>query len=242
MKLPWRMTKMIVYGKSVLDEIMRTRYPVRKIYLKESDDDKFKGIEQLLRNYNYPYTYTTPKHLEKLCGEEKNQGIVIDLDFHYSDEGSLEGNLIVLLDHVVDPHNLGAIIRTSVGAGASAVVITKDRSAKVTAAVVKVSAGTVFRIPIVIVTNLANTIERLQKRGYWVYGADMHGKNLFEERFISPVAVVFGNEGEGLSRLVRERCDQLISIPMFSSIDSLNVSVSAGIVLFEIARKCFTPN
>lgn len=233
---------MIVYGKSVLDEIIRTRYPVRKIYLKESDDDKFKGIEQLLRNYNYPYTYTTPKHLEKLCGEEKNQGIVIDLDFRYSDESSLEGNLIVLLDHVVDPHNLGAIIRTSVGAGASAVVITKDRSAKVTAAVVKVSAGTVFRIPIVVVTNLANTIERLQKRGYWVYGADMQGKNLFEERFIPPVAVVFGNEGEGLSRLVRERCDQLISIPMFSSIDSLNVSVSAGIVLFEIARKCFTPN
>lgn len=233
---------MIVYGKSVLDEIIRTRYPVRKIYLKESDDDKFKGIEQLLKSSNYPYTYATPKHLEKLCGEEKNQGIVIDLDFHYSDESSLEGNLIVLLDHVVDPHNLGAIIRTSVGAGASAVVITKDRSAKVTAAVVKVSAGTVFRIPIVVVTNLANTIERLQKRGYWVYGADMQGKNLFEERFIPPVAVVFGNEGEGLSRLVRERCDQLISIPMFSSIDSLNVSVSAGIVLFEIARKCFTPN
>ncbi|HEY8540901.1 MAG TPA: 23S rRNA (guanosine(2251)-2'-O)-methyltransferase RlmB [Pseudothermotoga sp.] len=229
---------MIVYGKSVLDEIIRTHYPVKKIYLKESDDDKFKAIEQLLKKNGYSYTYTTSKHLEKLCGEEKNQGIVIDLDFNYSDETALNGNLVVLLDHVVDPHNLGAIIRTSVGAGASAVVITKDRSAKVTAAVVKVSAGTVFRIPVVIVTNLANTIERLKERGYWVYGTDMRGKNLFDEKFLPPVAVVFGNEGEGLSRIVKERCDQLISIPMFSSIDSLNVSVSAGIVLFEIARKC----
>ncbi len=229
---------MIVYGKSVLDEIIRTHYPVKKVYLKDSDDGKFRLIEQLLRENGYPYTYTTSKHLEKLCGEEKNQGIVIDLDFQYSDETALDGDLIVLLDHVVDPHNLGAIIRTSVGAGASAVVITKDRSAKVTAAVVKVSAGTVFRIPIVVVTNLVSTIEKLQKRGYWVYGADMQGKNLFEEKFVPPVAVVFGNEGEGLSRLVKERCDQLISIPMFSSIDSLNVSVSAGIVLFEIARKC----
>lgn len=233
---------MIVYGKSVLDEIIRTHYPVRKIYLRESGDDKFKAIEQLLRKNGYSYTYAAPKYLEKLCGEEKNQGIVIDLDFQYSDETSLDGNLIVLLDHIVDPHNLGAIIRTSVGAGASAVVITKDRSAKVTAAVVKVSAGTVFRIPIIVVTNLANTIEKLQERGYWVYGTDMQGKNLFQERFTPPVAVVFGNEGEGLSRLIRERCDQLISIPMFSSIDSLNVSVSAGIVLFEIARKCLVPN
>ncbi|HOJ87938.1 MAG TPA: 23S rRNA (guanosine(2251)-2'-O)-methyltransferase RlmB [Pseudothermotoga sp.] len=230
---------MIVYGKSVLDEIIRTHYRVNKIYLKESDDRKFKAIEETLKKNGYSYTYTTAKYLEKLCGEEKNQGIVIDVDFQYSDESALNGNLIVLLDHIVDPHNLGAIIRTSVAAGASAVVITKDRSAKVTAAVVKVSAGTVFRIPIVVVTNLVNTIEKLQEQGYWVYGADMRGKNVFEERFTLPVAVVFGNEGEGLSRLVKEKCDQLISVPMFSSIDSLNVSVSAGIVLFEVARKCF---
>jgi len=228
---------MIVYGKSVLDEIIRTRYPVRRIYLRESDDKKFQSIEQILKKIGYPYTYTTAKQLEKLCGEEKNQGIVIDLDFQYSDESALDGNLIVLLDHVVDPHNLGAIVRTCVGAGASAIVITKDRSAKVTAAVVKVSAGTVFRIPIVVVTNLTNTIELLQERGYWVYGADMQGNDLFEEDFVPPVAVVFGNEGEGLSRLVRERCDQLIRVPMYSPIDSLNVSVSAGIVLFDIARK-----
>jgi 23S rRNA (guanosine2251-2'-O)-methyltransferase len=233
------MIKMIVYGKSVLDEIVRIRYPVKKIYLRESNNEKFQEIEEILKKNGYHYIKTSAKHLEKLCGEEKNQGIVIDLDFNYADETYLDGDFIVLLDHIVDPHNLGAIIRTCVGAGVSAIVITKDRSAKITPAVVKVSAGTVFRIPVVIVTNIVYTIEKLKNKGYWVYGADMNGKNLYEEGFISPVAIVFGNEGEGLSRLVKERCDQLISIPMRSKIDSLNVSVSAGIILFEISRKCF---
>ncbi|AEH50181.1 23S rRNA (guanosine(2251)-2'-O)-methyltransferase RlmB [Pseudothermotoga thermarum] len=228
---------MIVYGKSVLDEVLRTRYPVRKIYLSEEKAKKFALLEQQLKKLGYPYEYTSKKNLEKLCQEEKNQGIAIDLDFKYSDESALTGNLIVMLDHITDPHNFGAIIRTAVGAGVNAIVIPKDRSVKVTPAVVKVSAGTVLRMPIVIVTNLVQTIEKLKKKGYWIYGADVGGKNLYEEKFTAPICVVFGNEGEGLSRLVKESCDQLIAIPMKSSIDSLNVAVSAGIILFEIARQ-----
>ncbi len=228
---------MIVYGKSVLDEVLRTRYPVKKIYLSEEKAKKFTQLEQQLRKLGYSYIYTTKKQLESLCQEEKNQGIAIDLEFNYSDESKLEGELIVILDHITDPHNFGAIVRTAVGAGASAIVIPKDRSVKVTPAVVKVSAGTVLRIPIVIVTNLVQTMERLKQRGYWIYGADMDGKSIYEEKFVPPVCVVFGNEGEGLSKLVRESCDQIISIPMRSSIDSLNVAVSAGVILFEISRQ-----
>ncbi len=228
---------MIVYGKSVLDEVLRTRYPVKKIYLDQDKSKKFVQLEQALKKFGYSFVYTTKKHLEKLCQEEKNQGIVIDLEFNYHDESALNGDLIVVLDHITDPHNFGAIIRTSVGAGASAIVIPKDRSVKVTPAVVKVSAGTVLRIPIIIVTNLVQTFEKLKQRGYWVYGADMNGKSVYEEEFTPPICVVFGNEGEGLSRIVRENCDQIISVPMRSSIDSLNVAVSAGIILFEISRQ-----
>lgn len=228
---------MIVYGKSVLEEILRTRYPVKKIYLREDKKEKPSELFEKLKKAGYPVVFTSEEKLTKLCGEEKNQGIVIDLEFQYGDESELEGDLIVILDHITDPHNLGAITRAAVGAGAKAIVIPKDRSVKVTPAVVKVSAGTVLRIPVVIVTNLARTIEKLQQKGFWVYGADMSGTSVYEEDFQPPVVVVFGNEGEGLSRLIREKCDRLISVPMYSDIDSLNVSVSAGIILFEIARK-----
>lgn len=228
---------MIVYGKSVLEEVLRTRYPVKMIYLREDKKNKPSELIERLKKSNYPFTFVSGAKLAKLCGEEKNQGIVIDLEFEYAEESEIQGDLVVLLDHITDPHNFGAIARSAVAAGASAIVIPKDRSVKVTPAVVKVSAGTILRIPVVIVTNLARTIEALKERGYWVYGADMAGTSVYEEKFEPPVAVVFGNEGEGLSRLVKEKCDQLIAVPMYSDIDSLNVSVSAGIIMFEIARK-----
>jgi 23S rRNA (guanosine2251-2'-O)-methyltransferase len=107
----------------------------------------------------------------------------------------------------------------------------------VTPSAVKVSAGTLLRIPVVKVTNLPRTIDDLKEKGYWVYGADMEGTSIYEEDFRPPVALVLGSEGEGLSRLVKQKCDQLIAVPMYADIDSLNVSVSAGIILFEMARK-----
>ncbi|MGB9790400.1 MAG: 23S rRNA (guanosine(2251)-2'-O)-methyltransferase RlmB [Thermotoga caldifontis] len=228
---------MFVYGKSVLEEVLRTRYPVKMIYLREDRKNRPSELIDRLKKANYPFTFVSEKRLAQLCGEEKNQGIVIDLEFNYGNESDIEGELVVILDHITDPHNMGAICRTAVAAGASAIVVPKDRSVKVTPAVVKVSAGTVLRIPVVVVTNIVRTMEQLKERGYWIYGADMEGKSVYDEEFEPPVAVVFGNEGEGLSRLVRENCDGLIAVPMYSDIDSLNVSVSAGIILFEIARK-----
>ncbi len=229
---------MIVYGRNVLDEVLRAKYPVKRIYLKaENRTQEISRIEKNIREYGYPFSYVSKKRLAELCGEEKNQGVAIDLSFSYSDLDEINAKLVVLLDHIIDPHNLGAIIRTSTAAGAGAVVITTNRSAQITPAVVRVSAGTVFRIPIVRVTNLSRSIDRLKSLGYWIYGADTRGKNVFESSFISPTAVVFGNEGKGLSRLVKEKCDELISIPMKSGVDSLNVSVSSGIILFEVCRK-----
>lgn len=229
---------MIIYGRNVLDEVLKAKYPVKRIYLKaENRTQEISRIEENIREYGYPFSYVSKKRLAELCGEEKNQGVAIDLSFSYSDLDEINAKLVVLLDHIIDPHNLGAIIRTSAAAGAGAVVITTNRSAQITSAVVRVSAGTVFRIPIVRVTNLSRSIDRLKSLGYWIYGADTRGKNVFDSSFISPTAVVFGNEGKGLSRLVKEKCDELISIPMKSGVDSLNVSVSSGIILFEVCRK-----
>jgi len=229
---------MIVYGRNVLDEILKVKYPVKRIYLKaENRTQELIGIEKSIQKHGYPFSYVSKKRLAELCGEEKNQGVAIDLSFSYSDLDEINTEFVVLLDHIIDPHNLGAIIRTSAAAGAGAVVITTNRSAQITPAVVKVSAGTVFRIPIVRVTNLSRSIDRLKSRGYWVYGADPRGENVFESSFISPTAVVFGSESKGLSRLVKEKCDQLVSVPMKLGVDSLNVAVSSGIILFEVCRK-----
>ncbi|KUK01944.1 MAG: RNA methyltransferase, TrmH family, group 3 [Thermotoga sp. 50_1627] len=228
---------MIVYGRNVLEEVLKSHHPVRKVYLRADESSKLSSLVEKLKKANFPFTFVPRRKLAELCGEEKNQGVVIDLEFKYADEAEIKGDLVVLLDHINDPHNLGAITRTAVAAGAGAIVIPKDRSVDVTPSAVKVSAGALLRIPVVKVTNLPRTIDNLKKKGYWIYGADMKGTSVYEEDFQPPVALVFGNEGEGLSRLVKQKCDQLIAVPMYSDIDSLNVSVSAGIIMFEIARK-----
>lgn len=228
---------MIVYGRNVLEEVLKSHHLVRKVYLRADERNKPSSLVEKLKKANFPFTFVPRRKLAELCGEEKNQGVVIDLEFKYADESEIKGDLVVLLDHINDPHNLGAIARTAVAAGAGAIVIPKDRSVDVTPSAVKVSAGALLRIPVVKVTNLPRTIDNLKKKGYWIYGADMKGTSVYEEDFQPPVALVFGNEGEGLSRLVKQKCDQLIAVPMYSDIDSLNVSVSAGIIMFEIARK-----
>lgn len=228
---------MIVYGKNVLEEVLKSHHPVKMVYLRKDEKDRPSQLIEKLKKLNCPFTFVPDKKLAELCGEAKNQGVVVDLEFRYADESEIKGDLVVLLDHINDPHNLGAIARTALAAGAGAIVIPKDRSVGVTPSAVKVSAGTLLRIPVVKVTNLPRTIDDLKERGYWVYGADMEGTSIYEEDFRPPVALVLGSEGEGLSRLVKQKCDQLIAVPMYADIDSLNVSVSAGIILFEMARK-----
>ncbi len=230
---------MIVYGRNVLKEILTSNHPVKLIYISDSHDKEIDKLIEQVKGHKLPYTIAPKNVLKKLCGEEKNQGVVIDIgDFQYADEGYLPENpFIVLLDQVQDPQNLGAIVRTAVAAGVNMVVLTKDNSAHVTPGAIKASAGTIFRIPIVVTVNLARYIEKLKDKGVWIYGADMRGKPLWKVKLERPLGIVFGNEGSGIRQLVKETCDELVSIPMKTPIDSLNVSVSAGILIYEVLRR-----
>ena len=144
---------------------------------------------------------------------------------------------IFIIDEIEDPHNLGAIIRTANLAGAHGVIIPKRRAAGLTATVVKASAGALNYTPVVKVTNIAQTIEDLKKRGLWFVCADMNGETMYRLNLTGPIGLVIGNEGEGVSRLVREKCDYIASIPMHGDIDSLNASVAAGVLAYEIVRQ-----
>ncbi len=230
---------MYVYGRNVLRELLRSNQPVNLVYFSDSGDKELEELKMKVKDKGFPST-TAPKNvLTRLCGEEKNQGVVIDIgEFQYSDELSFpETPFIVILDQIQDPQNLGAVIRSCAASGADLIVIPKDNSVHVTPGVVKASAGTVFRVPIAITVNIARYIETIKKKGVWVYGADMNGTSIWEADLTRPLAIVLGNEGSGIRPLVKKSCDGIISIPMKNDVESLNVSVSAGIIMFEVLRR-----
>ncbi|AAD36806.1 RNA methyltransferase [Thermotoga maritima MSB8] len=235
---------MRVYGRKILEEALRNNVPIKKVFFQKMKNpgSYFLSLVKEVEKRGIKYSFESEERLKNLSGTKKHQGVVFDIgEYRYSSvEEILEAKtppLIVLLDQIQDPHNLGAIVRTSVGAGANGIIIPKDKSVKVTETVVKVSAGTVFRARIAVVTNLARTIEELKEKGVWTYASDIDGTPIYEEDFTFPTAFVFGNEGEGIRRLVREKCDRVVTIPMENDIDSLNVSVSVGVVLFEAVRQ-----
>jgi 23S rRNA (guanosine2251-2'-O)-methyltransferase len=236
---------MYVYGRNVLKEIINAKYPVKNIFFTDSKnvDKTLEELVNLAKENNYSYSFAPDKVLQKMVNISKHQGVVIDIgkEFKYAEEDILdnlkENATIVILDQIQDPHNFGAIIRSSLAANADLIVIPKDNSVEVTPTVIKVSVGLAFRIPILRVTNLSRFIENIKKRGFWVYGADMSHNIYYEMDLTGNVALVMGNEGSGIRNNVKEKCDALISIPMANNVDSLNVSVSAGILLFEIYRQ-----
>ena len=158
-------------------------------------------------------------------------------DYEYASlDDVLEENVIVMLDHLEDPHNLGAIIRTCEAAGIKSIIIPKDRSVKVTSTVIKVSVGTTENVKIAVAGNLVNTIKELKNKGYWVVGTDMDGTDYREIDYSGKTVLVIGSEGKGLSRLVEENCDFIASIPMRGEVNSLNASVAAALVIYEAVR------
>jgi len=231
-----------VYGRRILEEAIRSGVKIKRVFFAKLEryEKSFLDLVEEVERRGIRYDFVEKEKLTSMVGKG-HQGIVIDIeDFRYSgleEVLNVKEPFLVLLDHIQDPHNLGAIIRSAAGAGANGVIIPKDRAVKVTPAVVKVSAGTVFKIPVVLVTNLARTIEILKEKNVWVYAVDMDGKPYYEEDLTGPIGVVLGSEGKGLGKLVKERCDGVIGIPMENSVESLNVSVSAGIILFEIRRQ-----
>lgn len=185
--------------------------------------------------------------LTRMCASSHHQGIVLEVEpFRYADLDALLASVtnsgapgfLLVLDCILDPHNLGALIRSAACAGVNGVVIPKDRACGVTAVAEKASAGAVETIPVVQVTNIAQTLETMKKMGYWVYGLTSEAADsLFEAKFSGSTVLVIGGEGEGIRQLVRKQCDLFISIPQYGGVSSLNASVAGGIAMFDVARK-----
>jgi 23S rRNA (guanosine2251-2'-O)-methyltransferase len=211
----------IVYGRRAVAEAERGRRAVRRVWRAPQTD---------------------PAELTRLAGSSEHQGVVAEVDpYPYVNADELlaqPASLIVALDQVQDPHNLGAVARSAEVAGATGLVIPSRRSASVTAAAVKASAGAIEHLPIARVASLAEWLTRAKDAGSWIYGADAAAKTTYAEADLTgKVVLVLGSEGAGLRRLVAERCDVLVSIPVRGRIDSLNVSASAAVLLFEAARQ-----
>ena len=188
---------------------------------------------------------TDVRKLDKICGGSNHQGVAAWAAAHeYSSiedilrnaEEKGEQPFVIICDEIEDPHNLGAIIRTADACGAHGIIIPKRRGVSLTYAVGKVSAGAVEYVPVAKVANLPSAIEELKEKGFWVYGADMNGTRWDQQDYSGSVALVIGSEGKGISRLVREKCDFIVSLPMKGKINSLNASVAAGILMYEIAK------
>lgn len=219
---------MYVYGRNVIKDYKN----LKKVYVQDS----LKNSE-LVKNINVPIKYLNKRELDKMVSGN-HQGIVGEVeDYKYFELNDLDNDVIVILDHLEDPHNLGAIIRTCEAAGFDNIIIPKNRSVSINGTVVKTSVGTIERVKIAQVTNLNNTIQTLKKKGYWIIGTDMIGTDYKELDYNGKVAIVIGNEGAGISRLVKENCDFIATIPMNGQVNSLNASVAAGVLLFEILRQ-----
>lgn len=230
---------MLVYGKNVAEEFLKKSEKVRKIYLQENFHDK--NLIFAIEKSKIPVKIMTKMELEQLANGN-HQGIILDVeDFSYTDYEeflNVEEAVVVILDHLEDPHNLGAIIRTCEAAGVTGIILPKNRGAQVNATVIKTSAGAITNVPISMVTNLSNTIQKLKDHGFWIVGTDMVNSQDYREiSYSGKIALVIGNEGEGMSRLVKESCDFIARIPMRGKINSLNASVAAGILIYEIFRQ-----
>ena len=231
---------MYIYGKNVAKEKLKHPTDVVQVYLSSKFKDK--EIEDLLATSKIKTTYLNNKIMDnKVNG--LHQGIIIEVsdiktyNLDIIKNFTSKNPVIVMLDHLEDPHNFGAIIRTSYALGIDAIIIPNDRSVDITPTVVKTSAGAIYNIPIIKVPNLTNTIEKLKKEGYWIVGTDMQGDDYCELKYDMPTCLIIGNEGKGMSKIVKNNCDYLVSIPMEGQIDSLNASVSCGIILSEIKRQ-----
>lgn len=234
-------------GKNAVFELLNSDKTVEKvIFENKAFDDKLHQIFELAKSKGIKTENAAKKQLDKLSETGKHQGVIaVASDFVYGDLDEVIANarnkgeqiLLVLLDGVLDPHNLGSVLRVAECVSATAVVIPKNRSAVVNETVVRVSAGAAAYVPVCKVSNLASTIEGLKQNNIWVYSCDMQGDTMYNTDLVGDVAIVVGGEGQGVSALVNKKCDKIISIPMFGKINSLNASVSAGIVLYEVTRQ-----
>lgn len=223
---------MYIFGKNVAEEYLKKQKKVKKIYLS-------KNFKENLSFQNIPITYLEKYEMDRMVNG-LHQGIILEVeDYQYASLSEIiekENALIVILDHLEDPHNFGAITRTCEAAGVDGIIIPKDRSVEVNATVIKVSTGATENIPIARVTNIVQTIKELKEKGFWIVGSDMQGTDYDKIDYRGKTAIIIGNEGSGMSRLVKENCDFIATIPMKGKTESLNASVSAGILIYEAIK------
>jgi len=232
-------------GIHAVKEALEAWRPIDRIAIaKGRQDTRVEEIVQLARKQGVPVRFEDRGQLDRLANSKDHQGVVAlaaaraEASLANANAGHGQLGLIVLLDGVEDPHNLGAIIRTTLAAGAHGVVIPERRAAGLTDTVARASAGALAHLPVAKVTNLVRTMEELKDAGYWLVGLDEQGgENYTEVDYASPVGIVLGSEGQGLHELTRKRCDFVVSLPTTGPIKSLNVSVAAGVVLFEAIRQ-----
>lgn len=236
-----------IEGRNAVMEALKAQKPIDKIYVLDGcQDGPVLTIKREARRKDILIKYVAKERLDQLSETGKHQGVIAyAAAYEYARLEDLlqkarendEPPFLILLDGIEDPHNLGAIIRTANLAGAHGIVIPKNRAVGLTAVVARTSAGALNYTPVARVTNLASTIEELKKSGMWFVCADMKGTLMYEADLRGAIGLVIGNEGEGVSRLVKERCDYVVSIPMKGNIDSLNASVAAGVLAYEIVRQ-----
>ena len=220
---------MYVCGKNVLKETPVKK--IHKVFLREYFKDN--EVIEYLKSNKIHFEFVNIQRLNKMV-KENHQGIVIDIDDYeyYKLDDILNENFVVCLDHLEDPHNLGAIISTCECAGINAIIIPDNRSVRVNETVMKISAGAINNVKVVLVSNLNNAIKKLKDNLFFVYAADMDGKDYRTIDYAEKRALVIGAEGAGVSRIVRDSSDEIVSIPMFGKINSLNASVSAAILIY----------
>lgn len=236
-----------IEGRNAVIEALRSGKPIDKIYILDGcQDGPVNTIKKESKKGDTILKFVSKEILDRMSETGKHQGVIAECAaYEYSEVKDIlenarkkgEDPFIFLLDNIEDPHNLGAIIRTANLAGAHGVIIPKNRAAGLTATVARTSAGALNYTPVAKVTNLSKTIEDLKKEGLWFVCADMGGTEMYKLNLKGPIGLVIGNEGEGVGRLVKEKCDMVASIPMKGDIDSLNASVAAGVLAYEIVRQ-----
>ena len=242
----------IIYGRNAVRELLKKGGDVDKIFVIRSERSGSLGyLIALAEEKHIPIVEAEKSKLDKMTGGGVHQGICaiipgteyVSVDF-ILEKASEKGTapFIVIADGIEDPHNLGAIIRTCECAGVHGLIIPKRRSATVNSTAVKASAGAASHLPIARVTNIASTIDELKEKGLWMYAADFGGSDYFDCDFSGGVCIVLGSEGDGISRIVKSKCDFTVSIPMLGAVNSLNVSCAAAVILNEVAKQKYIKN
>ena len=227
---------MKVFGKNVFNELRDNIKSIKKVYIANNFSDK--DIINFIKENKISYEFMDIKKMDGMV-QGHHQGIIITIDdYDYVDYKTMYNDkVVVMLDHLEDPHNFGAIIRTCEAAGIKSIIIPKDRSVSVTSTVMKTSSGALEHVDIAMVNNLVKVINDFKNNGYFVYAADMDGDNYKDVSYADKVLLVIGSEGNGVSRLVKENCDQILAIPQYGHVNSLNASVAAAILIYGIINK-----